>query len=287
MIPLDDWLPQAQRKLVGGRRSARGNHSCGDPGSLQISKDGSEWRAYCHRCGEAGFFREQEAPAQKLERLQKQAVAEHYARRTIELPPCTSDDPATWPEKDKLWFYRMGISPRRMKELGLYWNAEMRRVVLPIYDEGRVVFWMARSQLVMPKWIGPVAQKRGLAARYGGGGGYVVLTEDPLSAYKVGLVCEAWSLLGTKLHARHVIALLRRKCEVIVWLDDDRGRKNGSNPGQEAAAEIAAELRAAGIVVHNMKSERDPKYYSQYQIKEMLDANLLSSGRDGVQGGRR
>lgn len=271
MIPLDEWFPQAQRKLVGGRRSVRGDHACGDPGSLQMSKNGNEWLAYCHRCGDTGFFREQETPEEKFERMRTQLVADRKAMATTELPVCTSTDPLDWPDKDKLWFYRMGISHRRMRELGLYWNADMRRVVLPIHDDGRVVFWMARSQTAMPKWTGPSVSKRGLAARYGvGSGKYIVLTEDPLSAYKIGLVCEAWSLLGTKLAPKHAAALVRAGREVVVWLDDDQGRANGSNPGQEAAASIAAELLVYGLTVHNMKSDRDPKYYTQQQLEDKL-----------------
>lgn len=270
MIPLDEWLPQAQRALVGGRRSSRGNHSCGDPGSLQMSKDGGEYRVYCHRCGESGSYRERELPEVKFERLQGQLRAERELRATSELPEVTSRDMAEWPKADKLWFYKMGVGQSRADELGLYWNEKMRRVVLPIYKEGRAVHWMARSQVVVPKWTGPMVPKRGLYAGYGRSDDFIVVTEDPLSAYKVGIVGEAWSLLGTKLHSKHAIALMKRGLPVVVWLDDDRGRANGSNPGQEAAKKIRTELEAYGLTVHNMKSDMDPKYYSQYQLKEML-----------------
>lgn len=273
----DEWLPQAQRKLIGGRKSARGDHTCGDPGSLMMTREGARLSAYCFRCGATGQYMEQETPKEKLARLQEQAKADEFVRRGIDPPDPTAHDPAKWPERDKLWFYSMGLSPRRIKELGLYYNADTGRVVLPIREADQVVFWMARSQTASPKWIGPRVKKRGLFAKYGQGrGSHVVLTEDPLSAYKIGLVCEAWSLLGTKVHPRHVLELNALGKPIITWLDDDLGRKNGSNPGQEAAAQIAAELRAAGLHVENMKSPRDPKYYSQYQLKEMLECNTTA-----------
>ena len=103
-----------------------------------------------------------------------------------------------------------------------------------------------------------------------GTGDTIVLCEDPLSAYKVGLVTEAWSLLGTKLHNRVLMQLIERGQRVATWLDDDKGRSNGSNPGQDAARAIAARLRAFGVDYRNITSDRDPKYYNTDYIKEVL-----------------
>lgn len=267
----DEWLPQAQRLLIGTRRSARGDHTCGDKGSLMLTREGAKLTAYCFRCGASGMHMEQELPKEKLRRLQEQAKADAFMREQAELPEAHAYDPSKWPERDALWFYRMGISPRRIKELGLYWNADMQRVVLPIFEDDQPVFWTARSTSASPKWLGPRVKKRGLFAKYGvGKGTHVVLTEDPLSAYKVGLVSEAWSLLGTKLQPRHMTQLAELGRPVIVWLDDDKGRPGGSNPGQEAARKIAAQLRTLGLQVRNMKSDRDPKYYPRHELEKML-----------------
>lgn len=271
VIPMDEWYPQAQRLLIGGRTSARGDHACGDPGSLMISRDGAEFTAYCFRCGGVGKFKEREDPAARFERLRREAQEAEFLRKSVEPPEPTSYDPSKWPEKDALWFYRMGLSPSRIKELGLYYNAQSARVVLPIREVDQVVFWMARSQTATPKWIGPSVKKRGLFAKYGGDRGkHVVLTEDPLSAYKIGLTCMAWSLLGTKIHSRHVLQLLELDRPVVVWLDDDHDHYSGVNQGQKAAREVAEVLRGAGLTVINQTSPRDPKYYSRYQLQEYM-----------------
>lgn len=276
MLPLDEWYPQAQRKLIGGRTSARGDHTCGDPGTLMLTRDGAELTAYCFRCGGVGKHVEQESPQEKFARVQQQTKADEFIRQCIDPPEVTAYDAAAWPKRDSLWFYKMGLSPRRIKELGLYYNADSGRVVLPIREDDQVVFWMARSQTASPKWIGPKVKKRGLFAKYGAPSRDepIVLTEDPLSAYKIGLVREAWSLLGTKVHPRHAMQLLEANRPVIVWLDDDLGRRNGSNPGQEAAKQIIAELSSYGLSVSNMKSDKDPKWYNQYRIKEMLASSM-------------
>lgn len=267
----DEWLPQAERLLIGGRNSARGDHDCGQPGSLMMTREGATLTAYCFRCGGVGKHTTQEDPKEKFERLQRQAVADEFMRSAVDPPEPTTYNPAKWPERDALWFYRMGLSPRRIKELGLYYNAESGRVVLPIREDDQVVFWMARSQTATPKWVGPSVKKRGLFAKYGQGrGDYVVLTEDPLSAYKIGLVCEAWSLLGTKVHSRHVLQLMELGKPVVVWLDDDHDHYSGKNQGQIAARQVIGVLRGAGLRVQNMTSPNDPKYYNQYQLKEMM-----------------
>uniref|UniRef100_UPI001E515FD6 hypothetical protein n=1 Tax=Xanthomonas campestris pv. translucens TaxID=343 RepID=UPI001E515FD6 len=57
---------------------------------------------------------------------------------------------------------------------------------------------------------------------------------------------------------------------VVTWLDDDRGRPGGSNPGQEAARKMGQRLRALGKKVCNATSERDPKYLTRSTIDEVL-----------------
>ncbi|UNY50186.1 DNA helicase [Stenotrophomonas phage vB_SmeS_BUCT700] len=270
----NEWLPQAQRKLSGGRKSARGDHDCGEGGSLMLTRDGSALSAYCFRCGSTGMHRERETPAERFARMQAEAEATAFVRRSVLPPEPTSYDPADWPEELATWFYKMGIHHPRMKELGLYYSAEARRVILPIKENGEVVFWMGRTQRFgkgVPKWLGPDVKKRGLFAKYGEGkGAYVCLTEDALSAYKIGMVCEAWSLLGTKLHARHATQLMRLGKPVVVWLDDDHDHYSGVNQGQVAAKAIVDELKAYGLTVYNMTSPNDPKTYSRYELKEML-----------------
>lgn len=266
-----EWYPQAERLLQGGRTRARGDHDCGDPGTLLITKEGNVWTAYCFRCGATGKRTEQESLAEQLARYEQERNAESTARRTAELPEPRVYTLREWPRNDALWFYKMGLSPSKIEELGLYWCPDLGRVVLPIFEDGHAVYWTARAHKRTPKWLTPSIPKQGLTARYGvGKGDTIVLTEDPLSAYMVGRCTEAWSLLGTKLHTRHTTALAATGKRIATWMDDDKGRRGGKNPGQEAAQEIGARLRAFGMEVRNIKSPRDPKYYGVDYIREKL-----------------
>lgn len=270
-VQLEDheWLPRAKGLPVGGR--VRVPHECGEGSALLITREHDKSTAYCFRCGGTGFHREHESLQERLERIQQGKVADSAARTSLDLPEPRVYDTREWPLEEKVWFFKQGLSLVMIGKLGLYWCPTLGRVVLPITQGDRTVFWQARSQRRAPKWIAPDVPKQGLTARYGvGKGDLIVLTEDALSAFKVGQVTESWSLLGTKLHPSVLAELVKSGKRVATWLDDDQGRSNGSNPGQEAAAQIGARLRAFGVAYHNIKSDKDPKYYNADDIRRMI-----------------
>lgn len=273
-----EWLAEAQRVLVGSTTHARMQHHCGIDQSVMLTKEGGTLSAYCHRCGTWGKHTEQESLADKLARLTAEKAADDVARCSVDLPEPRVYTLKDWPKADALWFYMMGLSPQKIEELGLYWCPSLGRVVLPIYEADRVVFWTARSQTRSPKWLGPHVSKDGLTAKYGcGRGDTIVLCEDPLSAYKVGLVTEAWSLLGTKLRYSTAKELINSGKRVAVWLDDDQGRKNMRNPGQESSRLIRQQLGMFGVDAVNIRSPRDPKYYEPEYIQEKVHAALVQT----------
>jgi DNA primase len=151
-----------------------------------------------------------------------------------------------------------------MGRLGAYYHPPSDRVVLPVLDvHNRVVFWQARAvDKRQPKYLAPAIDKTTIIARYGMAD-TVTLTEDLLSAYKVGLVGEGWSLMGTSINKHVLSALLIRGGKVNVWLDPDP-------PGRKAAAKVLAALRSLGIEARDILSDRDPKLLHLEQIKELI-----------------
>jgi DNA primase len=140
-------------------------------------------------------------------------------------------------------------------------------------------FWQARSiDGRQPKYLAPDLDRSRVISQWGHAGA-VTLTEDILSAYKVGLVGEGWSLLGTKLSDHTLGALMDRAKQpgftVNVWLDNDLPPKHPVNRGQMAAAKVLAKLRAVGITAHNIISPLDPKLMSRVAIKEYLSHVLF------------
>jgi DNA primase len=100
-----------------------------------------------------------------------------------------------------------------------------------------------------------------------GSGPFPVLTEDILSAYKIGLVGEGWPAMGTNVPDAYVAEFMRRRRPVAVWLDPD-------GPGRKAAARYTKQLRAYGLTVIDIRSEKDPKLHTIEEIRATLHSAI-------------
>lgn len=258
-IETHEFLPLAVHLQVG--QSVRTKH-CNNNRTMIVSRGEGKVTAHCFRCDGSGFHAEQENFQDKLNRMAAHRNAEHEAQRSLSLPTPRVYDLAEWPRDAALWLYKSGFSPSMIARLGAYWCPELGRVVLPVMEDGHAVFWQARAIERKPKIISPERRRDGLVAKYGQGD-TLVLCEDILSAFKVGQITEAWSLLGTKLLPKPVAEILHRKGSVVVWLDSDA-------PGQKAAHKIIKTLRAHGVDVRNVVTEQDPKMYDRSFIEEQV-----------------
>jgi hypothetical protein len=266
----ESWYPQAQELDVGQKR--RVSHDCGPGTTLIVSRDDDGYRAYCFRCNEGDRAAPPaESLSDKLARLARQRSADAVVGGGVDLPQPVVRSVDDWPAAAKLWLYQAGLGRAEIGQLGAYYHPPTNRVVLPVLDRstGMPVFWQARSiDGRQPKYLAPPADRSRVLPRWGTAP-VPTLTEDILSAFKVGLVAEGWCVMGTKV-SDYVIALLMKRGECNVWLDNDLPPKFSVNRGQIAAAKIGKQLRAYGIQVRNILSTRDPKLMHRAQIKELL-----------------
>ncbi len=247
---------------LGNGRSTRAPH-CNNNRTMIVSRDGVKVTARCFRCDAWGLHEERESLADKIRRHKEEEAADREAQQSFVPPEPRVYDMTEWPVDAALWLWKMGMTQSRTSEFGAWWCPTTKRVVLPVSQNGQVVFWQGRSIKRKPKIISPMMPRRGLVARYGSPSSELVLCEDALSAYKVGLVNEAWGLLGTKLLDAPFAELLKLNKPVVTWLDSD-------GPGQSSAAKIRAKLRGYGIPVRNVVSEKDPKHYPVDELRRYL-----------------
>lgn len=264
MIDPREWLKQAQSLREG--ESRRVAHVCGDGTPLVIAHEVGYWRAYCHRCHEPGRVdKPAESLAEKLERRRKEAAVAADLQRSVRLPQPMNFDARTWPMAARVWLYKAGLSNHHINQLGAYWHEPSGRVVLPIFEGEDVVYWQARDPLWKrgsdrPKYLNPKVDKADLVAAYGKGDP-LVFTEDVLSAFRVGQVTEAWSLLGTQLTTQVAAKIGDR--EVAIWLDPDAA-------GRKASRTVRKALAMMGVPFRIIKSERDPKLLSKEDICNLV-----------------
>lgn len=262
MLDTASWLPQAQDLGIGQKRYVE--HDCGPGRKLLVSRGTNGYNAWCFRCSEPGY-----APGPKLSLTERIAAAKRLATADlavsagVQLPAPQVQALHEWPLEARVWLHKAGLGGPEIARLGAYYHPDTDRVVLPLYEAGELVFWQARSVTNrLPKYLSPPVNRSTLLPQFGHAP-VVALTEDLLSAFKVGLVSEAWCLMGTHANHRLIAALLKRAAPVRIWLDPD-------GPGKAAAKRVHKQLTAYGVNATVVRSKRDPKLHTFDEITEYL-----------------
>lgn len=265
MRPLTPEQLEIAKALRPGNRQ-RADHDCGSGKTALISTDDKGYRLHCFRCGEGGWSPKAPEPLSvRLERLRAGSVADGAVSSFAALPEPRVSRYGDWPPEARLWLLKAGLSAHDVGRLGAYYHPTTMRVVLPVLDPftGLLKYWQARSLYGrMPKYLGSPVGRSDCVPRWGSAEA-ITLTEDILSAYKVGTVAEGWCLLGTSINHTCLSMLLAEQRPVNVWLDPDP-------PGRRAAAKVTSVLKGYGLVVRNVLLEKDPKLLHRSQIKELL-----------------
>ena len=177
------------------------------------------------------------------------------------------------------WLYRYSITLAERELYNIGWSETVGRVILPVYDQaGTLTAYQARRVLPhdhMPKYL--TSKNKGCRFPLFLGTKQtktdtVVLTEDILSAIKVGRQCQAAALLGVNLTRDNRNALLAEGfTKFVVWLDDD-------NPAvRKAQRDIVRSIEPFATVVKVTGHTCDPKDMQDEQIKSILQAHGVST----------
>ena len=261
------WLAVAKTLPAGRRIRIK---CCAADTSLMVSNEAKGFRAYCFRCGPAGFVAHGDFSIDQLRRRKEELAWQQT--RTVSLP---NDFTTVIPPSEATWLYRAGISHDIAKHYGFGYSATMKRVVLPVYKDGKLDGYTARSTInERPKYL-----ERAPFDAYFASDPFVrlpdngsesrledlcVYTEDILSAVRVGRVSgQAYALMGTTISAELLSASTRVDVQHVVWLDPDKAGKKGSRL-------VARSLELQGCAVRVIKSAKDPKYYSNREIRRLL-----------------
>lgn len=267
MLDPAGWLKQAQALPMGWDDKVA--HDCGPGRPMHISHDERGWRAYCHRCGEPGFVPYPAAsPAERMARIQAKRAQEARVSADPSLPLPINNEVSTWPLVARVWLYKAGLNNHRIKSLGIYYHEPTDRVVLPIYgSRGELLFWQARGFTSEgAKYLSPYRVDRSRVVSKHGTGQHIVLTEDYLSAVRVGEVTEAWSILGTSVPAPIMNELIADGRTVMVWLDPD-------DAGVSKSRSLRKSLSLYGVPHVDVKSRADPKLLSREEIEWTLKSH--------------
>lgn len=155
------------------------------------------------------------------------------------------------------------MSDDDIKALGFYYCPRIARVVMPVHQDGQLVYWQARGfDKQRAKYINPPVDRSRLVYKIGTGP-VIALTEDILSAYKVGKVTEAWSIMGTRITDAVLAELAHQSKPVRLMLDPD-------GAGMKANRKGLQRLRMLGCDAQVLHVPKDPKLMSRTALHDLI-----------------
>lgn len=174
------------------------------------------------------------------------------------------------PKTPLTWVSKYGILPSELKAHRVYYDYSKECLFFPIYD--------GHDQLVSicGRYFGPNPEHPKYVIRGFKTGFFkvikplkasdvYVITEDWLSAIKVGRQYNAIPIMGTHIPNELILRLVSFHPKLRIWLDF-----NKAADAIRQAARIRQYIPNTGTIV----TELDPKEYNDTQIREQIDATL-------------
>ena len=168
------------------------------------------------------------------------------------------------------WVKQYGIYDTEIILQGFGWSYEHRRLIFPIKDgDGNLLAWQGRSvtEDVKPRYL-TKGQISDILHFVGRDSEIVCVTEDLLSAIKVGRIVQAMPLWGSSIPLKTIRRLSERFKYLGVWLDSDKKLEA-----------VKTAVRASQYMpTFVISTPEDPKAYNMDAIEEIIDTesrNLL------------
>lgn len=256
-----DWLAIAKALPLGGQARTICTDGCGSDASQLVSHNDRGYSRYCFRCKENEF----ESHGLRSISLIDQA---RMSRAITDLNDLKLPDDFTTdvPAHAALWYYRFGISAELARSYGIGYSPSLNRVVMPVYENGELVTMQMRAvpRDMQPKYLNPSGKNmQRCLFESGVSSGLTVITEDILSAIKVGRVVHATSILGTNMSDVRALKIAENNHTALVWLDGDKA-------GIDGALHARNQLLMQNVEVHVVRTTKDPKAYSLDDIRRII-----------------
>lgn len=285
----DYWLQQAKALPFNGKAKIV---CCGTDASMMINHTSKGYTGYCFRCSPtegAKFHPHGELSIKQI--MERKAATQELINNSVYLP---KDFTLDIPDIGRVWLLKGGISQALATAYGIGYSPYYQRVIIPVLKDGELDAFIARSVTgERPKYIAKMRNPENALFISDSKMSHttpeyqearnafdLVITEDVLSAIRVGRFTTSAALLGTSLSSSVLSQLekslrLRRtnalawwepqedSVRVAVWLDPDKA-------GRRGASKIESRLSMVGWSVRRISSSADPKRLSDRDIAQIL-----------------
>ena len=233
--------------------------------NLAVYEDG---HAYCFAC-------QYHRPATLLLRA-KALIQEPEIKAAPELN-FPKDYTTDLPQAPMAWLRSYMISTWEIEKWKIGWSESLSSLIYPVFgEEGQLVAWQERDfsdRGKRAKYLthGPITGTITLTGTDKKNHNVLIVTEDLLSAIKVGRCYQTMPLWGCNLPMETVRKLSKRFEGLGIWLDKDKST-------EALITALRASQFMPSFVVH---SSLDPKEYNTEMIAEFVDI----AGREVLFGG--
>lgn len=226
-----------------------------------VTRRGDTTLVHCFHCGGSGSVRD------RFSRVKSAKAKGKTDGKNSTVPPKRAPydityTPTEWSVDALGWVGGAGLTTGEISKYGIGYSPSRGRVYIPLMREGTRVGWLARKiEADGPKYL---QWKEGEFAFFINNGGDVcVIVEDILSAIKIGRKYSVIALLGTSLSGYALSKIATLFSEYVVWMDNDNPEVKMKQVQVKNILEDFADVRI-------VKTDKDPKEYSDEQIKNYL-----------------
>ena len=222
---------------------------------------------YCHHCGKSRAIRNSISKTKPFVKSGVKAYRGASGKRHLTTPIDSESDPGKWPANARVWCYRYGITDAEIKRYGFLYSERLRRVVLPIYNNGELVSYQTRRVFdddERPKYLS-YGNKDTVFHVEHSSDKRLCIVEDLLSSIKVGRYINTLALRKTSLSDNELRWILEKGYnEFIIFLDDD----NAQVKRQQLVLKNKLENFGRVTIIHS--GGRDPKEYDDEELRKWL-----------------
>lgn len=248
-------------------------HCSGDSDSMIVETrhDGSIF-GYCHRCSKSGNY----SSPFSMAAARAASGGKHSTRISglAERSRCYKQATTVvtkWSEDARKFIKSYGISEREVVANDIRYDEEINGLFFTVWNDDSVVgYILRRFNYSGPKYINDITSvgARCFVSRPVHDSSVVVLTEDILSAIKVGRIYNAVACLGTFPCILTINYLINNFKRFIIFFDDD----NKIVRKQQRVLKNTLDMLGKAHIITGVG--KDPKECTNTELKEMLHGLL-------------
>lgn len=273
---INDIMPYAPDD-EGVVRINHDTHYCnGDSKSLLIRRkdDGSVY-AKCYRCGRWGSYRDERLRYQSFKNKMSGngAGGPYIVGDSVRLPAGTRTLRDFSPEA-KVHARKSGITQGDIDKFGILWSDFHERVIFPVYRDGELIGFQARSYTEQPKYWTKAGRDRDLWQFFPHNSDtpndWCVVVEDFYSAIRCIPHMNSFALLGNNISDKGLDFISSKCNNFLIFLDNDQPDVKRN------ARSINERLTLMGKHSSIVTVTLDPKYHSEEALDKLLNSYIIN-----------